>query len=296
LLVHYKAPHRPWDPVPRHANLFKDVKIPEPPTLLDDYKNRSKAAANATLKIGENNTERDLGEKPPAGLQGNDLRQWAYQRFIKRYLACVAAVDDNVGRILDYLDKNGLTEDTLVVYTSDQGFFLGEHGFYDKRFIYEPSILTPLIIRWPGHIQPGSVSNDLVLNVDHAPTLLECAGLKATNAMQGHSYKSILEGKTLKDWQTTMYYRYWMHGADHNVPAHYGVRAPRYTLIYYYGDPLNMRGAAKFKATPPEWELFDRQKDPEQMVNVYNDPAYQTVVQELTKELQRLRKELGDER
>src|SRR5262249_4781082 len=150
--------------------------------------------------------------------------------------------------------------------------------------------------RYPGRVQPGTVNNDLVLNVDHAPTLLELAGLAPTKEMQGHSYKALLEGRTPKDWQTNMYYRYWMHGSDHNVAAHYGLRTPRYTLIYFYGDPLNMKGTAKFKGTPPEWELFDRQKDPGQMRNVYHDPAYQTVVQELTKELMRLKKELGDDR
>jgi arylsulfatase A-like enzyme len=296
LLCHYKAPHRPWDPAPRHADKFKDVTIPEPPTLLDDYKDRSKSAANATLKIGENTTERDLGIKPPAGLDRDGLRKWAYQHFMKRYLSCVAAVDDNVGRIMEWLDKNGLTEDTIVIYTSDQGFFLGEHGFYDKRFMYEPSILTPLIIRWPGHIKAATVNNDLVLNIDHAPTFLELAGLKIPKEMQGHSYKALLEGKTPKDWQTTMYYRYWMQGADHNVPAHYGLRTPRYTLIYFYGDGLKMKGTQKFKNTDPEWELFDREKDPGQMRNVYDDAAYREVVQELKAELTRLKKQLGDEK
>ncbi len=294
-LCHFKAPHRPWDPASRFAKLYENTKIPEPPTLLDDYKNRSKAAAEATLKIGENNNKRDLGEDPPKGLDRDGLRRWAYQIYMKRYLSCVAAVDENVGRLLAFLEAEGLADNTIVIYTSDQGFFLGEHGFYDKRFMYEPSLRTPLIVRYPGHIPAGKVNDDMVLNIDFAPTFLDYAGLKAPADMQGKSIRSILQGKTPKDWRTSMYYRYWMHLADHGVPAHYGIRTTRYSLIYYYGQPLGMKGALK-RPTEPEWELFDLQKDPQQMRNVFNDPAYGQTVRELRAELDRLRKEVGDNR
>ena len=212
------------------------------------------------------------------------------------HLSCVAAVDENIGRLLAYLQEAGLEEDTIIIYTSDQGFFLGEHGFYDKRLMYEPAITTPLIIHWPGHTKPGTVNTDMILNIDHAPTFLEVAGGKATKEMDGKSYKSILEGKTPPDWRKSTYYRYWMHlDGAHNVPAHYGVRTDRYTLIHYYGKGLNMAGA-KNKDLDPEWELFDRQKDPQQMNNVYADKSYQATVRELRTELDRLRKEYGDDK
>ncbi len=294
-MCHFKAPHRPWDPAPRFEKLYENVKIPEPKTLLDDYKNRSRAAANATLKVGENNTVRDLGQAPPAGLDRDGLRRWAYQLYMKRYLACVAAVDENVGRLLDFLEQEGLLEDTIVVYTSDQGFFLGEHGYYDKRFMYEPSLKTPLIVRYPREIKGGTVNSAMVLNLDFAPTFLDYAGLKAPADMQGRSLRPLLQGNTPKDWRTSMYYRYWMHLADHGVPAHYGLRTERYSLIYYYGQPLGMRGAIN-RPTPPEWELFDLQKDPEQMNNVYHNPAHAETVRQLTAELQRRKKEAGDTR
>jgi arylsulfatase A-like enzyme len=293
---HYKAPHRPWDPAPRFADLYKDEMIPEPPTLLDDLKGRSKAVAATRLTVGEHMVQRDLQMAIPKDLPRDKLRQWAYQHYMKRYLACVAAVDENVGRLLDFLDREGLAENTIVIYTSDQGFFLGEHGFYDKRLMYEPCLTTPLLVRWPGHTKPGSVNDKMVLNIDHAPTFLDILGAPAAKEMQGKSYKALLEGATLKDWRTSMYYRYWMHlDGSHNVPACYGVRTDRYTLIHYYGKGLNMKGAKNIDM-PPEWELFDRMKDPGQVRNVYSESSYAAAVKELTAELTRLRKELGDEK
>lgn len=296
LMCHFKAPHRPWDPAPRFKDLYKDVKIPEPPTLLDDYKGRAKQVGNIKMRIGQDFQERDLQMPIPKNLSDDELRKWAYQHYMHRYLSCVAAVDENVGRLLAYLDAEGLTEDTIIVYTSDQGFFLGEHGFFDKRLMYEPGLLTPLIIRWPGHVQPGAVNSDMILNLDHAPTFLDIAGGPIPASMQGKSYKSILAGKTPPDWRHAVYYRYWMHlDGSHNVPAHYGVRTNRYTLIYYYGKGMDMKGAKNLDLDP-EWELFDNQKDPQQMHNVYADPGYQTVVRDLRAELDRLRREVGDEK
>lgn len=294
LMCHFKAPHRPWDPAPRFQKMFEGKTIPEPETLLDDYKTLSSAAKNAKLRVGESMEPRDLGMKEfPTNLKGMELRKWAYQHYMKRYLGCVAAVDENVGRLLDFLDQEGLTENTLVIYTSDQGFFLGEHGWFDKRFMYEPCLTTPLIIRYPGHVPAGKVNDDMVLNIDFAPTMLDFAGKKAPKNMDGKSIKPLLEGHTPKDWRTSMYYRYYMHLAHHWVPAHYGVRTNQYTLIYYYGDPLGTKGSVN-KPTPPEWELFDRKKDPHQLRNVYNDPAYATVIKDLKAELHRLKKEVGD--
>jgi arylsulfatase A-like enzyme len=296
LFCHYKAPHRPWDPAPRFENLYKDVTIPEPATLLDDYKGRSKATANNRLRIGQDMNERDLGAPIRKDLDADGLRKWAYQIYMKRYLSCVAAVDENVGRLLDYLEKEGLAEDTIVIYTSDQGFFLGEHGFYDKRFMYEPCLTTPLIVRYPPLTKAGAVNDNMVLNIDHAPTLLQLAGAEHPTDMQGRSYAPILRGQTPADWRTSMYYRYWMHlDGSHNVPAQYGVRTNRYTLIHFYGKGLGMKGAKEIDQ-PPEWELFDRAKDPQQMRNVHSDPAYADTVRELRAELERLRKEVGDER
>lgn len=297
LLCHYKAPHRPWDPAPRFEKLYENVTIPEPPTLYDDHKNLSAAAQRAKMVIGRDmNFKTDLRVQPPAGLDENGLRKWAYQIYMKRYLACVKAVDENVGRILDFLEKEGLANDTIVIYTSDQGFFLGEHGWFDKRFMYEPCLTTPLLVRYPPGIKGGAVNNDMVLNIDYAPTLLDFAGVKIPSDVQGRSFRSLLEGKTVKDWRQSMYYRYWMHlDGSHNVTAHYGVRMPRYTLIYYYGTAAGTKGS-KNENTPPEWELFDREKDPQQMRNVVNEPAYASVVAELRAELSRLRKELGDEK
>ena len=297
LFCHFKAPHRPWDPAPRFKDLYKGVKIPEPETLLDDYKGRAKQVANIKMRIGEDFNERDLRMKIPKDMPRDELRKWVYQEYMKRYLSCVAAVDENVGRLLAFLDAEGLAEDTIIIYTSDQGFFLGEHGFYDKRLMYEPALTTPLIIRWPGHVPAGKVNTDMILNLDHAPTFLDLAGGAIPKDMQGKSYKSILEGKKAPPgWRQSMYYRYWMHlDPSHNVPAHYGVRTDRYTLIHFYGKGMNMKGAKQIDLAP-EWELYDNQKDPQQMRNVYADPAYAPVLRDLRMELDRLRREVGDEK
>jgi arylsulfatase A-like enzyme len=296
LFCHYKAPHRPWDPAPRFREVYKDVTIPEPDTLLDSLQGRAKQVAGIKMRIGQDFVDRDLQTVIPKDLPRDELRRWAYQRFLKRYLACVAAVDENVGRLLAFLDAEGLAEDTLVIYTSDQGFFLGEHGFFDKRLMYEPALTTPLIIRLPGQAQGGTVNNDMILNLDHAPTFLDLAGAPIPSDMQGKSYKPILEGKTPPGWRQSMYYRYWMHlDGAHNVPAHYGVRTGRHTLIYYYGKGMNMKGAKNIDMEP-EWELFDNQKDPKQVHNLAADPSHAETVRELRLELERLRREVGDDR
>jgi len=295
LMCHYKAPHRRWRPAERFASLYENEEIPEPDNLLDDYENRSNAAANATLKVGEDMTKEDLKREIPSNLKGGELRKWAYQYYIKDYLRCVAGIDENVGRLLDYLDQDGLAENTVVVYTSDQGFFLGDHGYYDKRFMYEESLRMPFLVRYPPEIAAGSVSEAMALNIDFAPAFLDWAGAAPPESVQGRSLRPVLQGNPPEDWRTSMYYRYWMHLAHHGVPAHYGVRTARYKLIYYYGDPLGTAGSID-EPTEPEWELFDLEKDPREMNNVYDDPAYADTVAELKAELERLKTEVGDTR
>jgi arylsulfatase A-like enzyme len=321
LMCHHKAPHRPWVPDEEHARMYDGVEIPYPDTFDDDYANRASAAAAARMRVERDmhaldlkivppdpdNPRRSLA--PPESLEGytltttdgevvsfespSELKRWKYQRYIKDYLRCVASIDDNVGRLLDYLDEAGLAEDTVVVYTSDQGFFLGDHGWYDKRFMYEESLRMPFVVRYPREIAAGSVNSDIALTVDFAPTFLDLAGVPVPNFMQGTSFRPLLRGETPGDWQRSLYYRYWMHGAHHNVWAHYGVRTLRYKLIYYYADGLGHAGTTD-DVQEPEWELFDLHDDPCELNSVYDDPAYAPVVAELKAELRRLRGLVGD--
>jgi len=293
LMVHHKAPHRSWEPDDRHANMYEDEDIPEPETFDDDYSNRAAAAAAARMRVESDLTAEDLKVPVPEGLTLAEEKSWKYQRYIKDYLRCIASIDDNVGRLLDYMDEEDIAEDTIVIYTSDQGFFLGDHGWYDKRFMYEESLRMPFLVRYPREVAPGTVNGDMVLNVDFPATFLDCAGADIPPSFQGRSFRPLLQGETPKDWQTSMYYRYWMHGAHHNVCAHYGVRTLRFKLIYYYGDPLGQEGALG-PTTEPEWELFDLEKDPCELYNVYADPDYAEVVAELKAELRRLQDKVGD--
>ncbi|HUW20752.1 MAG TPA: sulfatase [Sedimentisphaerales bacterium] len=303
LLYHHKAPHDMWEYAPRYADLHRDVDVPEPENLFDDYAGRGDAIKRATQKIGMEETvflhktqgaQFDNVRDQIANLPPDQQKRRAYQYFIKAYLRCVASIDENTGRVLNYLDKSGLCDNTIVIYTSDQGVFLGEHGLFDKRFMYEESLRMPLIVRYPREIRAGSVSDDIVLNVDFAETFLDYAGAPVPSDMQGRSLRPLLRGRTPKDWRTSMYYRYWMHGAHFNVAAHFGVRTKRYKLIYYYGLPLNAKGA-KRQPTPPEWELFDLQKDPKEMNNLYGHPACEPIVKKLKAELIRLRRQLEDD-
>jgi arylsulfatase A-like enzyme len=294
LMCHHKAPHRPWDPPAKYKNFFADSTIPEPTNLYDHYKGKVESVANVTMKVGENMNKRDLKVDKPEGLTGDALRKWGYQVFIRDYLRCVQSLDDNVGRVLDYLDAENLTDNTVVIYTSDQGFFLGDHGFFDKRLMYEESLRMPFLVQYPGAIKPQSINNDIILNIDFAPTFLDYAGAKEPAQMQGHSFRSNLEGHTSSDWRAGMYYRLWMHNdSSHHVPAHYGVRTKRYKLIYYYGKPLGMRGANP-PPTKPGWEFYDLQSDPHEMNNLYGDPKYAETVKKLKIMLDRLQKEAKD--
>ncbi|MHC4354775.1 MAG: sulfatase family protein, partial [Planctomycetota bacterium] len=305
LMYQHKAPHRRWEPGPKHLTMYDDMTIPEPDNLFDDYSNRGRAAKEQDMSIAKTMTSNDLKFKPPrnltaeqqrlwdaaygpknaafekANLQGKELIRWKYQRYIKDYLRCIASVDDNVGRVLDYLDESGLAENTVVFYTSDQGFYLGDHGWFDKRFMYEESLRMPLMVRCPKHIKAGSTSDKIVLNLDFAPTFLDIAGVPVPADMQGESIRPILQGKTPGNWRRSMYYHYYEYPGAHSVKRHYGVRTQRYKLIHFYYDI-------------DEWELYDLAKDPREMKNVYGDASYADIVQELKAELKRLRDKYKD--
>lgn len=293
-MCHHKAPHRPWEPDEKHSHMYEDVDIPEPVTFHDDYNNRSNAAKEALMRVDQDLNKIDLKEDPPENLSPEELKSWKYQRYIKDYLRVVASIDDNVGRILDYLDEEGLTENTIVIYTSDQGFFLGDHGWYDKRFMYEESLRMPFIIRYPHAVETGSVTEDMALNVDFAETFLDYAGIEIPSFMQGTSLRPVMEGYTPDDWQTTLYYRYWEHLSEpHKVGAHYGVRTTRYKLIYYYGESMGESNTVDESRTP-EWELFDLKEDPFELNNVYHSSDYAGTVESLKKELYRLKEKVKD--
>lgn len=284
MLYHHKAPHRAWIPDEKHAHMYDDVQIPTPVTFNDDYSHRTSAAREQEMQIDKHLNKEDTKGEPSPGLSPAELKLWKYERFIKDYLRVIASLDDNIGRMLDYLEQSGLAANTIVVYTSDNGFFLGDHGWFDKRFMYEESLHVPLIVRWPGKTKAGVASQAIVSNLDFAETILDWAGIKAPADMQGHSMTPILadaQGAAPADWRKAFYYHYYEFPQPHHVQPHIGVRTDRYKLINFYG--------------PKEWELFDLQKDPHELVSVYDDAAYATVVSDMKAELARLRKEYKDE-
>ena len=225
----------------------------------------------------------------PDDLTRREAKQWKYQQYIKDYLGTIASVDDNTGRLLDFLDDQGLARDTLVIYSSDNGMFLGEHGWFDKRFMYEQSLRVPLVARYPKAIPPGTVSKEMVLNLDYAQTFLDYAGISAPSDMQGRSLKPLMDGNKDVNWRDSIYYHYYEYGGPHYVRPHYGVRTQRYKLIYYYEFSS---GSNDF---PPEWELFDLEEDPHEMYSVYGEPEYTDIQASLKKELKRLRRVYDDD-
>jgi arylsulfatase A-like enzyme len=301
VMLHHKAPHRNWQPAPRHLSMYDDVVFPEPATLFDDYATRSRAASEQEMtlrdhmqieydvKMGDppqrlNDEQRTAWEAAYAPKRESFLKQkpegdervrWTYKRYMEDYLGCIAAVDENIGRVLDYLDESGLSENTVVIYTSDQGFFLGDHGWFDKRFMYEESLRMPLVVRYPGQAESGSVNENIVSNLDFAPTFLELAGVKVPSDMQGRSIKNLLLNEDVEEWRQSLYYHYYEYPAVHMVKRHYGVRTPRYKLIHFYYDI-------------DSWELYDLEKDPNELNNLYEDPACADVVAELKTEIKRL--------
>ncbi len=301
LMCQHKAPHGKWEPALRHLHEFDDMEIPEPPTLFDDYSDRSPASAQHEMGIADHIGEKrlmlsyaskftpeqfnqfDQAFRPKneafikAQLTGKQRTRWHYQRYIKNYLRCVKAVDENIGRMLEYLDRNGLVGNTIVIYSSDQGFWLGEHGWFDKRWMYEESLHTPLLVRWPDRIKPQSKNDLLVSNLDFAPTFLELAGAQPPRDMQGKSLVPVFKGAKPKDWRKTHYYHYYEAGG-HGVPIHYGVTDGRQKLIRFPDPNLNT------------WEYFNLDKDPMEMKNLYGKKSYATNIEAMKKELHRLRK------
>jgi arylsulfatase A-like enzyme len=304
LMCQNKAPHREWEPALRDLNFDKDRVYPEPPTLFDDYSGRGIAEHDQDMTIEKTMNNRDVKLIPPPtlsheqrqewdayyeprnaefrkqGLIGQAFTHWKYQRYMHDYLACIRGVDDSVGRVLKYLDDEGLSDNTIVVYSSDQGFFLGEHGWFDKRWIFEESLRTPLVIRWPGVIKPGSVNDDIVSNLDFAETFLDAAGLPIPSEMQGRSMVPVLKGESPVDWRKSFYYHYYEYPVPHKVRPQYGVVTDRYKLVHFYATADDY------------WELFDLKKDPHEMLSVFGAGEYAGVQTDLEKELQHLRTEL----
>jgi arylsulfatase A-like enzyme len=304
VMCQHKAPHREWAPPIRHLGHDGDRQYAEPETLFDDYSGRGLAEHDQDMTLEKTMTKLDVKLVTPGGmnaeqlaawnayyeprnkkfqeanLSGRDLVRWRYQRYMHDYLGCVKAVDDSVGRLLAYLDESGLAENTLVVYASDQGFYLGEHGWFDKRWIFEESLRTPLLVRWPGVTKPGSVSDAIVSNVDFAETFLDAAGVPIPADMQGKSLKPLLAGQQPADWRKSFYYHYYEYPTPHHVRPHYGVVTDRHKLVHFYAPDTDY------------WELFDLQTDPHELKSVYDDVSYADVRNQLTAEVARLRKEL----
>lgn len=305
LMLQYKAPHREWAPDTKYEDLWDDIEMPYPATFNDDYKARELTAGDTemtmdyfsrkdmkmtppdSLSLKERRKWMKYGFKPgeivapTEDLSSEEIREWKYQKYIKDYLATIKSVDDNIGRVLKYLKENGLEENTIVIYASDQGFFLGEHGFFDKRFMYEEALRMPFIIRYPGKIKPGTIVEDIVSNIDFAPTLLEMAGIAVPEAVQGNSFFSNLKGKTSQDWRQSMYYHYYEYPFYHRVQPHYGIRNQRYKLIHFYYDV-------------DIWEFYDLQNDPSEMNNLINSDTHAELVDSLKTELYRLKKGYGN--
>jgi arylsulfatase A-like enzyme len=328
LMVHHKAPHRNWMPEPKYFDLFRNKKLPVPENYFDDYSNRGRAAKEQEMSVIKDMTiSYDLKVFPRAtdsitgddrawegglkrmtpeqraqwdayyqtitddfyskNLSGEELALWKYQRYMEDYLAVIQSVDDQVGRLLDYLKEKGLDENTLVVYTSDQGFYLGEHGWFDKRFMYEESFRTPMVMSLPGVVKPGSISEDLVQNLDFAPTFMELAGLSVPDSLQGLSMLPVMKepssGSAVNGkWRKSIYFHYYEYPGVHAVKRHYGIRTDEFKLIHFYQDI-------------DEWELFNLKNDPQEMNNLFNDPAYSNVIKELKLQLVELQKQYQDE-
>nr|WP_321450834.1 sulfatase [uncultured Carboxylicivirga sp.] len=307
VMMWQKAPHRPWEPGPNELGMYKNTVFPQPETLFDDYASREPASLN-NMSIAESMyLDRDLkmSDQPRRGLNEEQLKAWdavykpiyddfkktnptgkdlvnfKYQRYMRDYLACISSVDKGVGKVLDYLQKSGLDKNTIVIYTSDQGFYLGEHGWFDKRWMYKESLNTPLLISWPDVIKSGSVCNDLVSNLDFGETLIDIAGGEIPTDMQGKSMLPVLKGETPSDWRKGHYYHYYEHPSEHNVLRHYGITTDSYKLIHYYYDM-------------DKWELFDLKEDPNELHNVYGEAAYSDVQAELHKQLAALRVQYED--
>ena len=325
LMHHFKAPHDMFVYAPRYREYLENAEIPEPENLYNQPGPRFGSIATRGINdeligvigstISPQKTKRNLTRHYRNSIQSiegrddltdRELTHLTYQMYLREYLRCVKGIDDNLQRLMDCLKKNDLLENTIVIYTSDQGMLLGEHDFIDKRWMYEESIRMPLIVHWPGVVSKGSQNDWLINNTDFAPTLLEIAGIQPSKQMQGHSFAKALQGKPEPaTWREATYYRYWMHMAHgHNNPAHFGIRTKTHKLIFFYGadytDTQNGRqvrnkgGNRYWKDTPAAWEFYDLEKDPGEMHNRYDDPAYANIIKGLKAKLQDQRKQLGD--
>jgi arylsulfatase A-like enzyme len=280
--VQFFNAHRPFDPPHKYEHIFDDVKFPEPGTFWDDYEFRSSAAREAHMRISDM-----MDFDPPKELTRRQRQQWSYQQLMRHFLGTLKSQDDNIGRLLDYLDKSGLAENTIVVLTGDHGFFLGEHGWFDKRFMYEEALRVPWMIRYPGVVNPGSKSDAWVTAIDNAPTILDMAGLPIPADMQGRSLMPVFQEKTPADWPTSMYYHYYEFAPPHWVVPNYGIRTEKYKLIYYY--------------TINEWEFFDLEKDPDEMESLMVmggmdvRPGYENIVKEMVEQLAKIREKYKDD-
>lgn len=313
LMHHYKAPHDYFEHAARYDEYLADVDIPEPDNLW--LENQPKFGSIATrgyndelvphigTSIGNRNPRRsyavDLPPRFPKDFPQNyvpadnteeEIKRMSYNAYLKTYLRCVKGIDDNLAKLFAYLEETGEMDNTVIIYTGDQGFMLGEHDYQDKRWMYEESMRMPFLIRYPKTIKAGSRTDAIVENVDYAPTMLAFAGIETPKYMQGESFKEICEtGNESEDWKKEAYYRYWMHMAHHDNPGHVGIRTKKHKLIFYYGAKYD--GSYR---TPPAWELYDLAKDPAENVNVYDDPAYVDTVADLKERLAALRTRIGD--
>ncbi len=305
LMLQFKAPHRPWQPDSVYQHLFEDIELPYPSTFNDDYAGRELTAGNTEMTMNDFSRE-DMKLTPPDSLKGKKLqkwidygikrnevvipvegmskeeaRKWKYQRYMKDYLATIRSVDDNIGRVLAYLDEKGMADNTIVIYTSDQGFFLGDHGWFDKRFMYEQSLRMPFIIRYPKALKRGEICEDIVSNIDFAPTILEMANADIPTEVQGRSFFGNLKGDTPNNWRQSMYYHYYEYPFWHHVQPHYGIRNQRYKLIHFYYDV-------------DVWEFYDLKNDPNEMNNLINSHEHQLIVEQLKIDLSQIRAEYGN--
>ncbi|MFI3248724.1 MAG: sulfatase [Rikenellaceae bacterium] len=309
-----KAPHDMFEFNPKYADYLEDIYMPEPESLWDEGTHGSVASRgyNDSMRdtigssIGRRNIVRNMGTDLKMNISDDvsddDYKRMAYQEYMKRYFRCVKGVDDNVGRLFEYLEAEGLMDNTIIIYTGDQGFFLGEHDYIDKRWMYDETQRMPFMVRYPKKIKAGSTSDAIVNNVDYASTMIDMAGGVVPEHIQGESFKEILyTGKEPEGWKQATYYRYWMHmGHNHNNPAHFGIRTKDYKLIFFYA--VDFRPDRKWAPynkcvgveTPVAWELYDLKSDPNEMHNVYGKPEYAEITKQLKVELKELREELNE--
>ncbi|MDV7185905.1 sulfatase [Lutibacter sp. TH_r2] len=319
LMHHYKAPHDMFEFAPRYEDYLKNTEIPEPASMYNQpyWGSEGTRGKNDSLinYIGTSISPRNTNANKHSNyskyffedLEVDDKTKThlAYQKYLKDYLRCVKGVDDNLGRLFDYLKKEGLWENTVIIYTGDQGMMLGQHDLIDKRWIYDEAMQMPFIVHYPKMIKERKTTDLLINNTDYAPTMIELAGGKTPKYMQGKSFIKTLKGKSENKWRTATYYRYWMHIIHHYVPAHFGLRTKDYKLVFYYGkhylDEEEFEGHYWKKSyegvnreTPHSWEFYDLKNDPKELHNRYNDPAYKTIIEELKVELKKQREELNE--